>query len=185
LCRTQRWSACGGRSDIMKRTTAAYRRICIFRWFVKRDSRSLQLDNTSRENRNSILFGFMAYLKLRGVFKVGCFSCELTSPQEILVSFLPIGHTHNEPDQVASRCSVACRTQDITTLDRLHEVLTHCYHYKKNQEVVVELVDVSAIFRIGCAGPVEREKAPRRTPKTAWCTSTRVFGRTGTCISSS
>ena len=87
----------------------------------------LQLDNTTRENRNNVLFGFMASLKERDVF------------DKIILGFLPIGHTHNEPDQVkpfflfvnlfqvASRCSIACRTQDIRSLDRLHEILRTCY----------------------------------------------------------
>lgn len=48
---------------------------------------------------------YIAWLVERGVFK------------KIEVSFLPVGHTHNEPDQVASRYSVACRKRDIHTLE--------------------------------------------------------------------
>ena len=43
----------------------------------------------------------------------------------IEVSFLPVGHTHNEPDQVASRCSICCRTRDIPTRERYGTMLTN------------------------------------------------------------
>jgi hypothetical protein len=42
----------------------------------------LQLDNTSQENKNNRLFGFLAVLVEAGVF------------EEIIVNFLPVGHTH-------------------------------------------------------------------------------------------
>ena len=56
----------------------------------------LQLDNTTRENRNNVLFGFMASLKERDVF------------DKIILGFLPIGHTHNEPDQVKHIFLLSC-----------------------------------------------------------------------------
>ena len=40
----------------------------------------------------------------------------------IEISFLPVGHTHNEPDQVASRCSICCRTRDIATRTRMYHI---------------------------------------------------------------
>jgi hypothetical protein len=59
------------------------------------DTLYLQLDNCIRENKNTYVITFLAWLIERGVFKV------------IKVSFLPVGHTHFDNDQVASRVSTA------------------------------------------------------------------------------
>ena len=48
----------------------------------------LQLDNSTRENRNSYVFAMLGWWVEQGAF------------DEIEVCFLPVGHTHNEPDQV-------------------------------------------------------------------------------------
>lgn len=69
------------------------------------DTLYLQLDNCIRENKNTYVITFLAWLIERGVFK------------QIKVSFLPVGHTHFENDQVASRISVA-GTQTHTRTDR-------------------------------------------------------------------
>ena len=58
--------------------------------------------------------------------------------EKIYVSFLPVGHTHNEPDQVASRISVACRNGDIVTMDDFVEVLKTCYRTEWASQLVVE-----------------------------------------------
>ena len=59
------------------------------------DTMYLQLDNCIRENKNTYVITFLAWLIERGVFKV------------IKVSFLPVGHTNFDNDQVASRVSTA------------------------------------------------------------------------------
>jgi hypothetical protein len=41
----------------------------------------------------------------------------------IYVSFLPVGHTHNGPDRIASRISNAVRRTDIHTEERFLEVV--------------------------------------------------------------
>lgn len=51
----------------------------------------LQLDNTAKQNKSRFMFGFLGYLVQLGVFKV------------IVVSFLPVGHTHEDIDQMFSR----------------------------------------------------------------------------------
>ena len=48
----------------------------------------LQFDNSGRENRNTQVFSMLSWWVKRGAFK------------EIEIGFLPVGHTHNEPDQV-------------------------------------------------------------------------------------
>jgi hypothetical protein len=57
----------------------------------------LQMDNCSRENKNTAMFAYLSWLVERGVF------------DRVEVSFLPVGHTHNECDQCASRFSVGVR----------------------------------------------------------------------------
>ena len=51
----------------------------------------LQLDNTSKQNKGKYLFAFLALLVHHGVFT------------KILVSLLPVGHTHEDIDQMFSR----------------------------------------------------------------------------------
>ena len=58
---------------------------------------NLQVDNCRGANKNTYLFGYLAWLVERGVFDV------------IYISFLPVGHTHNGPDRIASRISNAVR----------------------------------------------------------------------------
>ena len=48
----------------------------------------LQLDNTVRQCKNRYVMGYLAYLVHLGVF------------EEIVVSFLPVGHTHEDIDQI-------------------------------------------------------------------------------------
>jgi hypothetical protein len=59
------------------------------------DTLYLQLDNCIRENKNTYVITFLAWMIERGVFKV------------VKLSFLPVGHTHFDNDQVASRISKA------------------------------------------------------------------------------
>lgn len=56
---------------------------------------NLQLDNTSKENKNSTVLVYLAILLLKGVF------------DSVTVSFLPVGHTHEDIDQLFSRIPVA------------------------------------------------------------------------------
>uniref|UniRef100_K1RDW3 DUF7869 domain-containing protein n=1 Tax=Magallana gigas TaxID=29159 RepID=K1RDW3_MAGGI len=51
----------------------------------------LQMDNCARENKNRYLLAFMAYLVGKGVFR------------KIKVSFLMVGHTNEDIDQVFSK----------------------------------------------------------------------------------
>ena len=72
----------------------------------------IQVDNCWRENKNSTFLNFCASLVERGLFEYG-----------IEVAFLPVGHTHNEVDQVASRISVAVRRRDVKTPSALYAIL--------------------------------------------------------------
>jgi hypothetical protein len=83
----------------------------------------LQLDGTTRQNKNQYLFGYLGGLIARGVF------------DEILVSFLPVGHTHEDIDALFSRFSKAltyCHARSRPELARVlkngHRALTEVFH---------------------------------------------------------
>ena len=63
----------------------------------------LQLDNTTKQNKGAPLMVFLAHLVQIGVF------------EKIYVSFLPVGHTHTDVDQMFSRISVYLRTHNALT----------------------------------------------------------------------
>ena len=52
----------------------------------------IQLDNTSKQNKSKFFLGWCGYLILMGI-------CDV-----VLISFLPVGHTHEDIDQFFSRC---------------------------------------------------------------------------------
>ena len=75
----------------------------------------LQFDNCFRENKNGYVMAMLTWLVERKVFK------------HIELSFLPVGHTHNEADQCASCFSVGCRYNDIACLNDLETILKKSY----------------------------------------------------------
>ena len=60
----------------------------------------LQLDNTTKQNKGKWLMAFLALLVEAGTFR------------KIIVSFLPVGHTHEDIDQFFSRIAVVLRKKD-------------------------------------------------------------------------
>jgi len=87
----------------------------------------LQLDNCFRENKNSYLVAYLAWLVERKVFK------------KIFLSFLPVGHTHNEADQCASCLSIGCRNHDIKCLEDLKRVVQKSYFPVPEVEYISEV----------------------------------------------
>lgn len=103
------------------------------------DTLYLELDNCFRENKNTFTFAFLVWIIERGVFK------------EIFVSFLPVGHTHFDPDQFASRISVAVNHVDVTTIQQYVKILRKCYTDKASDEqiqvtVIEDVLDHRALF---------------------------------------
>ena len=92
------------------------------RWLEKKISKGplppillIQLDNCTRENKNKFFLGYLEILVSLGLFN------------EIHVSFLPKGHTHEDIDQVFSCTARALRPTDAVTLSDLHSVLRSSY----------------------------------------------------------
>lgn len=100
---------------------------CLIRTFLKEETYRrekhmkwphtlyVQMDNTSKENKNKYLFAFWTYLIEMGVFEV------------IYVNFFMVGHTHTDIDQVFSVVAGKLDHVDTYTFDHwLREVQT-CY----------------------------------------------------------
>ena len=64
---------------------------------------TLQLDNTTGQNKNNYLLAFLALLVGWKVF------------ENVYVNFLPVGHTHEDIDQMFSRFAIYNRVHDATT----------------------------------------------------------------------
>ena len=97
----------------------------------------LQLDNCWRENKNNTLINWLASLVERGLF-----------PGGIEVGFLPMGHTHNEVDQAASRISIALRRRDIHTAAQLMAMLKECFA-DLDVELVTKVADTKSFLNPG------------------------------------
>lgn len=89
----------------------------------------LQLDNTCKQNKNKYVMSFLALLVEHGVFR------------EIVVSFLPVGHTHEDIDQMFSRFAIALRKADFLSRHGMGEVLARSYHNKAGEPVKVAHLD--------------------------------------------
>ena len=88
-----------------------------------------QLDNCFRENKNTYLLCYAGWLCERRVFRV------------TYISFHPVGHTHNECDQAASRITVAARNNDIFCPCGLHKVLKYSYSPRPHVEFIDKVAD--------------------------------------------
>ena len=78
----------------------------------------LQLDNTSKQCKGRFMIGFLGYLILKGVFR------------RIMLSFLPVGHTHEDIDQFFSRLATYLSCHDAANIDELHDAIRRCYQTK-------------------------------------------------------
>jgi hypothetical protein len=81
----------------------------------------LQLDNTVKQCKSQFMMGFLAYLVLTGVFK------------HVVVSFLPVGHTHEDIDQLFSRIAIYLMCHDALSVEGLHECIRQSYQTKTGQ----------------------------------------------------
>nr|XP_006821263.1 PREDICTED: uncharacterized protein LOC102800784 [Saccoglossus kowalevskii] len=75
----------------------------------------LQLDNCFRENKNRFLLSLMELMVEIDIF------------EEIYVSFLPVGHTHENVDQMFSKISARLQHNNTYTLNDLEDIVTASY----------------------------------------------------------
>lgn len=88
----------------------------------------LQLDNCSRENKNKYLLSYVELLVALGVFK------------SVEVSFLPVGHTHEDIDQAFSILSRHLKHTDAHSLTELSREMKAAW--KQNEVIVSQLKHV-------------------------------------------
>ena len=74
----------------------------------------LQLDNTTKQNKGRWLMAFLSLLVEAGTFR------------KIIVSFLPVGHTHEDIDQFFSRIAMALRREDAHSRLDLEQIILRC-----------------------------------------------------------
>ena len=103
----------------------------------------LQLDNTTKQNKGKYLFGFLAHLMYSGVFK------------SVEVSFLPVGHTHEDIDQMFSRMSVYLRSHNAPCRRSMGICIERAYTKNGQSPVVVHWDNVANIS--GFLGPHVRK----------------------------
>ena len=89
----------------------------------------VQLDNTSRENKNKFTMAYFNMLVEKGIFK------------KIKIGFLLVGHTHDQIDQMFSRFSVKLNRQRAFRLDSLEEIILDSYTPKPEIIFVDEVAD--------------------------------------------
>ncbi|KAL3676560.1 hypothetical protein R1sor_026508 [Riccia sorocarpa] len=89
----------------------------------------LQLDNNVRENKNNILFAYLAMLLEKKVFT------------KIKLGFLLVGHTHDFVDQMFSRFSQALRRENAFTMSRLRSVIESSYNPKPVTTILTQTWD--------------------------------------------
>ena len=66
--------------------------------------------NCFRENKNKYILGYLSYL-----IKIKLFN-------EVIINFLPIGHTHNDADQLFSVLSHGFNNHNAFTIDYMHKI---------------------------------------------------------------
>ena len=84
----------------------------------------LQLDNTTKQNKGRFLYAFLAALVDADVFEY------------IYVSFLPVGHTHEDIDQFFSRISVYLRVRSALTPSEMRIRIRQSYRKYGKRPIV-------------------------------------------------
>lgn len=90
----------------------------------------LQLDNCGRDNKNRFLFAFCCLLVELGVFR------------KVKVSFLMVGHTHEDVDQMFSRFSTWLNRNNAHHLDALLDGFQKSYTYSGTSPTAVKLQEI-------------------------------------------
>jgi hypothetical protein len=84
----------------------------------------LQLDNTTKQCKSQFVLGYLALLVAWGVF------------DEVVLSFLPVGHTHEDIDQMFSRIAEWLRKHDATSRIGFREAILAGFKGKWTGNVV-------------------------------------------------
>lgn len=91
------------------------------------------MDNCTRENKNKYMLGYLEILVAWGVFT------------EVHASFLPLGHTHTDIDQLFSRTATRLHTHSAVTLKDLQEELKLAYTPTPSVESLDNVINFSGL----------------------------------------
>jgi hypothetical protein len=94
----------------------------------------LQMDNCTRENKNKYVLGYLSWLVERGIF------------ESIELSFLPVGHTHEDIDQMFSRIAVYLRGHNAFHQYDLAKAVKAAY--TQNNGVCPEVGEIHSVANI-------------------------------------
>jgi len=94
----------------------------------------VQMDNCSRENKNRFTLGYLEFLVMKGVFV------------EANASFLPVGHTHEDIDQMFSRTSTHLRVHDAVTLEDMAHELRRSFTPNPSVSVIKQVANFSGLL---------------------------------------
>ncbi|KAK3107663.1 hypothetical protein FSP39_019447, partial [Pinctada imbricata] len=100
----------------------------------------LQADNSAKDNKNFILIGFLASLVMRNVFR------------KVKLSFLMVGHTHEDVDQMFSRFALGLQKKAVTTLPVLQDHLKQAY---SPESIVQHLSNIWDFRQLALDGQVQ------------------------------
>ena len=112
------------------------------------------MDNTVKDNRNNIVYGFLAALVDRGFVA------------EVQLSFLPVGHTHEDIDAFFSRIARQIKKKPCLTLGELEACILASTKKHLDREVQVNVqwidnvVDVAAWILPSCHEWKEAKNPP-------------------------
>ena len=90
----------------------------------------LQLDNASSSNKNRFVLFFCGLLVAWKLVR------------KVKVSFLPVGHTHEDIDQMFSRFASALRRNDVMSWQHMAEIFKGAFHFDGQQPAVEFLHNV-------------------------------------------
>ena len=85
----------------------------------------LQLDNTTKQNKGQYLFAFLALLVHYGIFK------------KVVLAFLPVGHTHEDIDQLFGRLSIYLRAYNAYTRGQLGMAALRSFTFENQAPLII------------------------------------------------
>ena len=108
----------------------------------------VQLDNTTKQCKGKFLMAFLADLVDKGVFR------------EVHVGFLPVGHTHEDIDQIFSRISVYLRVNNAVSRHALERAMRSSFVKYGKRPIVKHWDSVANISdyltELGCLRPLKK-----------------------------
>lgn len=102
------------------------------------------MDNCGRENKNQYVLGYCGFLAQCGVF------------ESIELSFLPVGHTHEDIDQMFSCFSNYLKQHDAPSVASFMDCVSNGYNPNPKASRIKEIADFKSILEVNdCLNDVE------------------------------